>query len=101
MEVLLGVQHSFSKKRRALLYLHALQPHCVGVMHSIPCSLAKGSAARKAGCAAHKQDTRENMERAALRVLWPSPQPTPSPPNYPPYVAAAAAAAPTGLLALG
>ena len=69
MEVLLGVQHSFSKKRRALLYLHALQPHCVGVMHSIPCSLAKGSAARKAGCAACNQDTRENVERTALSFL--------------------------------
>ena len=35
----------------------------------------------------------KNVKRAASRILWPSPQPTPSPPNYPPYVVAAAAAA--------
>ena len=34
-------------------------------MHSIPCSLAKGSAARKVGCAAYKQDTRENLEEGS------------------------------------
>ena len=88
-----GAQRSCSKKRRAALYSHVLQSRCVGVMHSIPRSLANGSAARKAGCAAHKQDTRKNVERTASRILWPSPQPTPSPPNYPPYVVAAAAAA--------
>ena len=64
-----GAQHSYSKKRRALLYLHVLQSRCVGVMPRIPCSLTKGSAARKAGCAAYKQDTRENVESAALSFL--------------------------------